>query len=114
VIIPNDEFNASTQALLFESSATLGDSHTFFGRAEVVEKPAEDLHAHEFADRIFTVGKLQAGYVREFKPWSGFRMGLGGTASMIIVPQDLASRYDGRVAPGFGVFISLRPSRHVM
>ena len=114
VIIPNDEFNASTQALLFESSVTLGDSHTFFGRAEVVEKPAEDLHAHEFADQIFTVGKLQAGYVREFKPWSGFRMGLGGTASMIIVPQDLASRYDGRVAPGFGVFVSLRPSRHVM
>jgi len=114
VIIPADEFDASTQALLFESSLALRDTHTFFGRAEVVEKPAEDLHAHEFARSIFTVAKLQAGYVRELQPWRGVRFGVGGTASISIVPQDLASRYDGRVAPGFGVFVSLRPRRHAM
>jgi hypothetical protein len=114
VIIPADQFDASTQALLFETSVDLRDTHTFFGRAEVVEKPAEDLHAHEFARLIFTLAKLQAGYVRELKPWNGLRVGFGGTASISIVPEDLASRYDGRVAPGFGVFVSLRPSHHVM
>jgi hypothetical protein len=114
VIIPNDQFDASTQALLFESSVTLHDTDTFFGRAEVVEKPAEDLHAHEFATSIFTLAKLQGGYVRELKPWKAFRLGFGGTASISMVPPELASRYDGRVAPGFGVFVSLRPSRHVM
>jgi hypothetical protein len=92
----------------------LHDTHTFYGRAEVVEKPAEDLHAHEFARSIFTVAKLQAGYVRELRPRRGATIGFGGTASISIVPQDLASRYDGRVAPGFGVYVSLRPSRHVM
>ena len=114
VIIPADEFDATTQALLFETSVDLRDTHTFFGRAEVVEKPAEDLHAHEFARSIFTLAKLQAGYVRELKPWNGLRVGFGGTASISIVPEDLASRYDGRVAPGFGVFVSLRPSHHLM
>jgi len=114
VIIPADEFDASTQSLLFESTLVLHDTHTFYGRAEVVEKPAEDLHAHEFARSIFTVAKLQAGYVRELRPRRGATIGFGGTASISIVPQDLASRYDGRVAPGFGVYVSLRPSRHVM
>ena len=114
VIIPADEFDATTQALLFETSVALRDTHTFFGRAEVVEKPAEDLHAHEFARLIFPLAKLQAGYVRELKPWNGLRVGFGGTASISMVPEDLASRYDGRVAPGFGVFISLRPSHHLM
>jgi hypothetical protein len=114
VIIPDGQFDASTQALVFESTVTLRDTDTFFGRAEIVEKPAEELHAHEFARLIFTLGKLQAGYVREVKPWRGLKIGFGGTASISIVPQDLASRYDGRVAPGFGVFVSLRPARHVM
>ena len=114
VVVPDGQFDTSTQALLFESTVTLCDTHTFFGRAEVVEKPAEELHAHEFERSIFTLAKLQAGYVRELKPWRGLKVGFGGTASMSIVPQDLASRYDGRVAPGFGVFVSLRPARHVM
>ena len=114
VIVPDGQFDASTQALVFESTVTLRDTHTFFGRAEVVEKPAEELHAHEFARSIFTVGKLQAGYVRQLKPRRGLQIGFGGTASISLVPEDLASRYDGRVAPGFGVFVSLRPARHVM
>ena len=41
------------------------DAHTLFGRVEIVEKPAHDLHAHEFPTSIFTVGKLQVGYVRQ-------------------------------------------------
>ena len=114
VIIPDGQVDATTQALLFESTLALRDTHTFFGRAEVVEKPAEELHAHEFAALVFTLGKLEAGYVRELKAWRGLKVGFGGTASISIVPEDLASRYDGRVAPGFGVFVSLRPARHLM
>ena len=40
---------------------------------------------------------------------------LEGTPSAVnIVPALLAPRYGGRVAPGFGVFLTVRPSRHVM
>ena len=96
--------------MLAESSVTIHARHTWFGRAEIVEKPAHDLHAHEFAATIFTLGKVQAGYVWQFKPWKGIESGIGGTVSASIVPGELASRYEGRVAPGFGVFLTVRPA----
>ena len=40
--------------------------------------------------------------------------GLGATASVSLVPEELVSRYGGRAAPGFGVFLSVRPGRHAM
>ncbi len=113
-IIPGDVFEAVTGAALLESSVTFDERHTWFGRAEVVAKPAHDLHAHAYATSVFTIGKLQGGYVRHLRPWKGMVPGIGGTASVSLVPPELASRYDGRVAPGFGLFFSLRPSRHVM
>ena len=50
-IIPGAVFDAATFAVLAESSVTIHERHTWFGRAEIVEKPAHDLHAHEFADQ---------------------------------------------------------------
>jgi hypothetical protein len=113
-VIPTGVLHLTTQAVLLESSATLRGRHTVFGRAEVVEKPAHDLHAHEYATEVFTVAKMQGGYVREFKPWKGLVPGLGGAVSASVVPPQLASRYNGRVAPGFDIFLTLRPRRHDM
>jgi hypothetical protein len=110
-IIPGGSFDATTGAFLLESSATFSDRHTWFGRVEIVDKPAHDLHAHEFATSVFTVGKLQAGYMRRLKPWKGIAAGLGGSVTAALVPEALAPRYNGRVAPGFGVFFNLRPTR---
>ncbi len=104
-------FDAVTNALLVESSLTLQERHAWFGRAELVEKPAHDLHAHEWLDRIFTVGKLQAGYVRYTAPRSGIAVGLGGFVSASLVPREIAARYYGRIAPGLGVFVIARPGR---
>ena len=111
-IVPGAEFYAVTQAMLLESSVSVSDRHTWFGRAEIVEKPAEDLHAHEFPTSIFTLGKLQIGYVRQLKSWKGLAPGIGGTVSMTVVPDELASRYGGRTAGGFGVFLLLHPPLH--
>ena len=113
-MIPGDAVYLVTHAVLFETSFSRDERHTWFGRAEVVGKPGHDLHVHEAPATVFTVGKLQGGYVRSFKAWNGIVVGLGGTASMSIVPTGLASRYGGRVAPGFGVFVSVRPARHPM
>ncbi len=113
-IVPGGAFDAATHAVLLESTLTFGDRHTWFGRGEIVEKPAHDLHAHEFPTSVFTLGKLEGGYVRYFRPWKGMSAGVGGTISAAIVPPELAVRYYGRVAPGFGVFLTLRPSRHSM
>jgi hypothetical protein len=108
-LIPGVAFDATTAAVLVESSATFNHRHTWFGRLEVVDKPAHDLHAHEFGASIFTVGKLQAGYLRRLPPWKGIAAGLGGTVTAALVPEALASRYIGRLAPGFGVFFNVRP-----
>ena len=113
-IIAGLAFDATTHAALLESALTISERHTWFGRAEVVGKPAHDLHAHEFTTRVFTVGKLEAGYVRHFRPWKQLVPGVGAVASVNLVPPELAPRYSGQVAPGFGVFLTLRPARHMM
>ena len=112
VVIPTGAFNTTTHALLLESSATFRERDTWFGRAELVQKPADDLHAHEYGAEIFTIAKVQGGYARQFKPWKGITSGVGGSISLSIVPPELASRYGGRVAPGFAVFATVRPPRH--
>jgi hypothetical protein len=112
--IPEGVFHATTQAVLLESSVTFHERHTWFGRAEVVEKPAHDLHAHEYPDSVFTVGKIQGGYARYVRPWRGLAVGIGATLSMSVVPAELSPQYHGRVIPGFGVFLHLRPGRHAM
>lgn len=110
--VPGGSLDARTHAILLESSVAVGVRDTWFGRAELVEKPAHDLHAHEYEDRVFTVGKLQLGYLRQLGGWGQLTPGIGGTVSLSVVPSELAPRYSGRVAPGFAVFLSLLPSRH--
>ena len=92
----------------------MSERHICFGRAEVVGKPAHDLHGHEFTTRVFTVRKIEAGYVRHFRPWKQLVAGVGAAVSANLVPPELAPRYSGQVAPGFGVFLTLRPARHIM
>jgi len=111
-VIPGAEVELVTHAFLVESTLTLRQRDAWFGRIEVVGKPGHDLHVHEAPAEIFTVGKLQAGYARYFGARKGIVPGLGGTASLSIVPSDLAARYSGRVSPSFGVFFTLRTARH--
>jgi acyl-ACP thioesterase len=113
-IIPGDAIDLVTHALMLESSMTFRERQTWFGRAELVGKPAHDLHAHEYPTRVFAVGKLEAGYVRNFKTWNSIVPGIGGAFSLSIVPSELAPRYTSQVRPGFAVFVTIRPARHVM
>ena len=111
---PTGIFTAKTNALMLESTLMLGDVHTWFARGEIAEKPAHDLHAHEFPESIFTVGKVQLGYARSFKAWKSIVPSLGGAFSLNVVPEELVVQYDGRVRPGFAVFLRLGPARHQM
>jgi hypothetical protein len=113
-IIPGGVLDDLTHGALVETAVTMGKRHTWFGRLEVVAKPAHDLHVHEYITQVFTVAKLQGGYTRNLKPWKGMIPGVGGSVSASLVPPLLAPRYNGRIAPGLGVFLSVRPPRHVM
>jgi hypothetical protein len=104
----NHEDGSRTHAALAET--TLAPRHSVFGRAEINGKPAHDLHIHEAADdTVFTVGKLQAGYVRLFAPRRRLQAGLGGSLSAAIVPATIRPNYGG-VGVGFGVFALVRPA----
>jgi len=111
-VIPGDVVELTTHAGLIETSLSLRDRHTWFGRAELAGKPGHDLHMHATPATIYTVAKIQAGYVRSFQPWSGLVLGAGGTASVSLVPPALVPRYPRRANPGFGFFLSIRPARH--
>ena len=111
-VYPGGDAELVTHAGLVESRWSFGERHDIFSRFELVGKPGHDLHVHEAPVTIFTVAKAQAGYVFDFTAWKGVVIGAGGTASVSMVPEALATRYDGRIAPGFGVFVNIRPPGH--
>jgi hypothetical protein len=113
-IIPQGLLPQTTHAALLETSVMPNDRHTWFGRFEIVGKPAHDLHIHESVTRVFAVAKLQGGYVRHFTSRHGLVPGIGATGTAIVVPRLIAPNYGGRVTPGFGVFLTVQPVRHAM
>jgi hypothetical protein len=108
----NREQGISTNALLAESSLALNEGNTLFGRAELSEKSAHDLVLPDHHDEgIFSVAKLQAGYVRYLNGWGPLVPGIGASVSFSVVPGELSELYGGRTAPGFALFFSVRPAQ---
>jgi hypothetical protein len=106
--------DATTAAGLIESSVTFSERYTVFGRAEVARMPAHHLHAHEYSTSVFSIGKVQVGYVKHLRATMGVQPGIGGTLAISVVPVALEPRYSGRTAPTFGIFFSLQAARHQM
>jgi hypothetical protein len=104
----------NTSAVMAETSMTVSSRHTLFGRAEVFGMPAHHLHATEFGATVFSMAKLQAGYLLHFSSLKGLVPGIGATAAVSLLPTAFSPRYGGRAAPSFGVFVNLRPARHAM
>jgi hypothetical protein len=105
-----------THAVLLESEAVLDRSNTIFGRAEWVQKSAEELvldtPLYGFAsDRIFPVSATSLGFVRELTQWNGATLGLGAMGTVNMVPSALESAYGSRTPLGALVFVRLRPFR---
>jgi len=108
--IPIEGVPAQTTHAVLSEVALASANHVLFGRGEVVGKPAHDLHIGESPADVFTVGKLEAGVVRHMWQGGGARVSVGGMVMASVVPDALAPRYGGHVAPGFSVFLSLTPA----
>lgn len=108
----NREEGETTHGVLLESALSVSNRDVWFGRVEVNGKPAHDLHIHE-STSVFTVGKVQSGYTRYLDARHGVQPGIGGFVSAALVPRALQPRYGG-VGVGFGVFLTLRSSEHLM
>jgi hypothetical protein len=109
----NLEAGEATHALLVEAAITLRQRHAWFGRFEVAEKAAHDLDVPG-PDAVFTLSKWQAGYTHYLNPVRALQPGIGAGVSLSVVPDTLRPVYGGRVNPGFGVFLTLRPAAHQM
>src|SRR6185436_979669 len=110
-IIPGEQVFLVTHAALAETAVTIDGRNTWFGRLEVAGKPGHDLHVHEAPASIFPVGKVEAGFVRQFGGRWGILPGLGGVGTANLVGPALAPRYSGNVAWGIGAFVVLRPGQ---
>jgi hypothetical protein len=102
----------ATDALLVESSLTLHDRDTVYGRFELGAKSSHDLDLP--GDATFTVGKLAGGYTRFLANWAGLTPGVGAAASAAFVPSDLKTVYGSRVNAGVAIYVTLRPAAHGM
>jgi hypothetical protein len=98
----------ATNALLAETSFTIRERETWFGRFELSQKSDHDLATD--VPGLFKVGKLQVGYTRHLPAWHGWKPGLGGSVSAGVVPDSLKALYGSRVNLGFGVFVTVRPA----
>lgn len=108
----NRETGEASSAWLLESSLTVRDRETYFGRFEVAGKSAHDL-AVEDAPGSFSVAKLQGGYTKYFGPplLRSWAPGVGAAVSASFVPARLRSAYGGRVSIGAAAYLTLRPAR---
>jgi hypothetical protein len=110
------EKGLGTNALLIESSLSLRERHTLFGRAEWAEKVGHDLgiDAPQLEDRTFGLAAIAVGYTFHLPRLSGWLPGLGARGTLNFVPESLESFYGSRSPAGFTVFVNLRPGETSM
>lgn len=126
VIYGGNEHAGATlsNSVLAETSIELDDRNTLFGRAEYVEKSAEELvveaalHSDlglpgagaDESDTRFRIGSIALGYVREIAKLAGGTMGLGARGSVAFLPEALRGAYGTRTPAGFAVYLRFRPA----
>ena len=103
---------ALESSYLIESNLEFGGAHSIFGRAEYVQKGAEDLVLGAGGPTgEFNIKSLVAGYVYEFDRVGNVRTGIGGRASVDFIPSALDSYYGSRSPKGFAIYVRFRPQR---
>jgi hypothetical protein len=105
-----------SHSALLEGEAVLDARNSAFGRAEYVQKSAEDLvvdgPGFGFApERVFDVGAVSLGYIRELLRMKQGTLGLGAMATGNMVPSALADAYGSRTPVGMMVFLRVRPTQ---
>ncbi len=109
--VPGEPGHGFDHSLLLESNAQLDDRNSVFGRAEWVQKSAEELVVPSADPQSrYNVSALVLGYVREVLQYGGASLGLGLRGSLNFVPEALKTSYGTRTPAGIAVYVRLRPS----
>jgi hypothetical protein len=91
-------------AVLLESAVRLHDTHTFLGRIEQAQKDELFISPDPQASQTFNVGKLSLGYIYDMPMFTHAKIGVGGLASLYVLPANLDSTY-GSNPVSFMLFI---------
>jgi hypothetical protein len=97
---------------LVETTYELGERATLYGRAEQVQKSADDL-GFNGADlmQLFTVRALTLGGTTELAAVRRLSFGVGARGTVNLLPATLEPTYQTRTPLGFSVFLRVRPTR---
>jgi hypothetical protein len=108
---PVKNYHVATSTLV-ETTYELGDRATIYGRAEQVQKSADDL-GFNGADlmQLFTVRALTFGATTELVAARDLSFGVGARGTVNVVPTTLEPTYGTRTPLGFSVFLRVRPTR---
>jgi len=74
----------------------LGDTHTFFARAEPVQNSALFGEGHPLHDQESRIRKLSLGYSRDVLRTGAVKWGVGGVLGAIDAPASLEPVYGSR------------------
>lgn len=89
----NNDPGKTLEGFLLESALNLNRAHTFFGRAENVEKDELFPEGHPKHGNVYTVSKVSLGYLYDFPERRKMQWGLGGLGSVHLLPGSLDSDY---------------------
>lgn len=78
---------------LLESTYVLGDTHTFFGRAEQLRNSELFAHGDPLHGQEFRVRKLTLGYIYDFARTGPVKWGIGGLVGFVGLPAQLDPAY---------------------
>ena len=106
----NRHAGTTSHSVLAEAEAILNRDNTVFGRAEFVQKSAEDLVIGSLPpDARLNVSAVSAGYIRELLRSPATTLGVGLQGTVNIVPTSLEPFYGSRTPVGGMVFLRIRP-----
>src|SRR6266705_6271975 len=98
-------------SVLLESTLDLDGTNAFFGRAEYVQKSAEELVIPSVpATTQYDVGALALGYLRTVGTVAGLAAGVGVRGSVNFVPSSLNAVYGSRTPAGVAIYLRLQPA----
>ena len=81
------------RALTAEGTFQSGDRHTFFTRAERVQKDELFVEPDARAGEVFDVGELTAGYRCDFMHREHWLLGVGASGTLSLIPEEIRSAY---------------------
>lgn len=108
-VVPPHHLGASA---LLETTLDLGSKTALFGRAEQVQKTADDLgFLGGDLGTSYTIRELSLGVSRDLVTGARGRVGLGARALLTRVPETLRLAYGTLTPLGASVYLSLKPPR---